>query len=190
MKPIIIDNFLPDLMHKHIQKDIELIEYNMLTNVSGVKDKDIEIPNVNIVDNQLGLGKVIYDGGKGPIELERFPLYSVMLDYLEDSFELKIRKLFRMRIGISINVNKEGSHFPHVDFNFPHNTLLYYVNDCDGDTIFYEEFYNGSHPRKYNISMTNKPKANQAVLFNGLQYHSSSNPTNTPYRAAININFE
>ena len=78
MKPIIIDNFLPDLMHKHIQKDIELIEYNMLTNVSGVKDRDIEVPNVNIIDNQLGLGKVIFDGNKGPIELERFPLVVVV----------------------------------------------------------------------------------------------------------------
>ena len=188
MKPIIVDNFLPDIVHKSIQKDIEYIKYSMLTNVSGVKDREINASGVDFIDNQIGFGETIFDGNTGASD--NFGLYSLLLDSIEEKMNIKINKLFRMRVGVSINVNKPGSHLPHTDFHFPHNTVLYYVNDCNGDTIFYDEYYNGGHPNEYNVALRNKPTANQAVLFNGLQYHSSSNTTDAPYRAAVNINFE
>ena len=36
-------------------------------------------------------------------------------------------------------VGKEFIHDPHIDFDFPHIASIYYVNDSDGDTIFYNQ---------------------------------------------------
>ena len=29
----------------------------------------------------------------------------------------------------------------HVDLDFPHKSLIYYVNDSEGDTVFFEKDY-------------------------------------------------
>tara|TARA_B100001939_G_C16944189_1_gene619521 strand:+ start:2350 stop:2922 length:573 start_codon:yes stop_codon:yes gene_type:complete len=190
MKPLIIDNLLPDIIHKNISDDLLEQKYYVLDNLSGEKSPKQQIENISITDNQVGLGTTIFDGKVGVVDKERFGVYSLLIDYMQDKTDFKVHKLFRIRIGINLNINTQGTHNPHIDFKFPHNTLLFYVNDADGDTVFYEEFYNGYEQDKYNVQMTNTPKANQAVLFNGLQYHSSSNPIKSQYRAAININFE
>lgn len=190
MKPKIVDNLLPKIIHRNILEDIDKQKLYLLNNVSGEKQPNIKIDDVDLVNNQLGLGTVIYDGAEGVQDEFRFGVYSQILDYMQEAFEIKLQKLFRIRVGIGLNINVPGSHYPHIDFKFPHNTLLYYVNDSDGDTIFYDEFLGSVEHQEYHVQLKNKPTANQAVLFNGLQYHSSSNPTQVPYRAAININFE
>lgn len=191
MEPKIQDNLLPDLIHKNIQEDVLEQKFHVLTNLSGVpEDRDISIPNLEIAKSQVGLGTLIYDGAEGIVDNLRFPVYSQLIDFAQEAFEVKLKKLFRIRVGINLNVGTSGIHMPHTDWKFPHYTLLYYINDADGDTVFYNEFYGGNDWAQYTEQSRNTPKGNTGVLFNGLQYHSSSNPVNAPYRAAININFE
>lgn len=189
MKPKIINNFLPEVLHNRIQQYVYEQPFYIVKNISGEKNIERNIPGVNIVDNQLGLSSLIYDGQAGVVDKERFETYALILDVATQKFEVELNKIFRIRVGVGIDMGTPGSHLPHTDFDFEHYTLLYYIDGCDGDTIFYDQIKDGSYVDTFTIQMKNKPTANQAVLFNGLQYHSSSNPENALLRPAVNINF-
>ena len=81
-------------------------------------------------------------------------------------------------------------NIPHVDLATPHKTLIYYVNDSDGDTlIFKERYYGKADYSAKTIEKTITPKANRAVIFDGLKYHTGSVPTKNN-RIIINMNFD
>lgn len=71
-------------------------------------------------------------------------------------------------------------HDPHIDLNFPHIGLIYYINDSDGDTIFFEDDYATQIK-----SVT--PKKGRSVLFNGNIPHAAGIPTLGP-RCIVNFN--
>ena len=79
-------------------------------------------------------------------------------------------------------------HTPHVDFDRPHWTLIYYVNDSDGGTYFFKQKYNGTR-QKLEIDKVVEPRQGRFVLFDGLTYHTSSNPQYHDTRCVINFNF-
>tara|TARA_B100000085_G_scaffold273841_1_gene289760 strand:+ start:2747 stop:3301 length:555 start_codon:yes stop_codon:yes gene_type:complete len=63
----------------------------------------------------------------------------------------------------------------HTDANCDHCVMIYYVNDCDGETILHN---NGKI----------KPKRGRIVLFDGLIPHKIRYPTKG-YRCVLNFNF-
>ena len=79
------------------------------------------------------------------------------------------------------------SQVPHTDLKFengnsiPHLVCLYYVNDSDGPTFFYDN--------DLNVIEKVNPSRGTAVIFDGDTLHAGSNPILTPLRFAININF-
>lgn len=84
---------------------------------------------------------------------------------------------------------KEGVHqTAHVDLKYPHSVFLYYINDSDGDTVFFNEKYNGT---KQELTVANKisPEIGKGIVFDGLTYHSPTAPNKYPYRAVLNIDF-
>ena len=85
--------------------------------------------------------------------------------------------IYRVRLGCLLPDNLPH-HCPHVDFEEPHTTALYYVNETDGDTYFFE-------PKKGAVS----PKRGKMIVFNGLSKHASSSPSKG-YRIALNVNFK
>lgn len=107
----------------------------------------------------------------------------------EISKDLEIFHLIRVRVGMQTYIgDKNFAHGPHVDYFFPHKTLIYYVECDDGDTIFYKgEMKNdgGSLEVMDRVS----PERNSAVVFDGLIIHGSSSPFSTSRRIAITINY-
>jgi hypothetical protein len=111
----------------------------------------------------------------------------------------QLDKIMRIRVGMITVTHERIVHRPHVDFAVPHKTGLLYINDADGDTTFYKNKYDsdsGACPLKFMESLGDleieaqvSPKANRLVLFDGLQYHSSSTPTKVARRIAINFNY-
>ena len=71
----------------------------------------------------------------------------------------------------------------HVDMDIPHLTILYYVNDSDGDTFFFGKDINDG------ISRRITPKKNRAIIFDGLIYHAGSLPTANK-RVILNFNLK
>jgi len=121
-----------------------------------------------------------------------------MLSLLQEN--PKAKKPFRIRLGLITVTQKTVFHKPHVDFDYLHQTGLMYINDADGDTVFYKEHYDpecGLSSKEYleniqdklTVDTTITPKANTLVIFDGLQYHQSSTPTTVPKRITLNFNF-
>lgn len=103
------------------------------------------------------------------------PLYSIT-----EKLNITIWEILNARVFMMLaKGNKSITTYPHVDLNFPHIVCLYYVNDTDGDTVFYEG------DKEINRVT---PKKGRCVIFDGRIYHASSTPTLND-RAIINYNF-
>ena len=78
-------------------------------------------------------------------------------------------------------------HFPHKDLTKPATSLLYYVNDSDGDTFIFNET-DIDEP----LTLLNRisPKKNRAVVFNSNKMHASSSPRFSNIRSVISVVFE
>jgi 2OG-Fe(II) oxygenase superfamily len=115
--------------------------------------------------------------------------------YLE---KMNISKLVRIRGGMTTRTPYPVVHAPHVDWDNFHMTALYYVNDADGETIFYKETreetetmssFEWAKDRQFTVLQKVQPKADRMVLFDGRIYHSSTSPTTVDYRLTINYNW-
>jgi hypothetical protein len=124
--------------------------------------------------------------------------HSILIKALHDQ-NMSISKLIRIRVGLTTRTPHPIVHAPHVDWDNAHMTALYYVNDSDGDTVFYKDkrdetlpvsSYNWSKDHKFSIDTTVTPKADRMVMFEGLTYHSSTTPCNKDYRLVINYNWK
>lgn len=74
-------------------------------------------------------------------------------------------------------------HYPHIDNSEQGMmTAIYYVNDSDGDTYFFENYLE--------ITNTITPKKGRMVLFDSNKLHSSSSPINSEYRIVMNTVFK
>ena len=122
------------------------------------------------------------------------PYYN-KIDWIFDEFEkigLRKDQCIRVRAGLFFKHPDHSPHLCHVDAKLPHTTAVYYVNDCDGDLVIYNETYK-SHPWTVPLVPTeiNKfhPAQGKLVVFDGAHYHSSSYPTKKSMRLAITFNF-
>jgi hypothetical protein len=72
---------------------------------------------------------------------------------------------------------------PHTDFiNYDHTVIIYYVNNSDGKTLFFD--------KDLNIVKEVEPKAGRLLIFDGDNLHTSSNPVKSKYRFVINIDIK
>lgn len=115
----------------------------------------------------------------------------------KEKFDVILTNLMRLHtVFYPTNSNFKPDHFatPHVDWFKPHTSILYYLNDCDADTFFFDakintmEDYSNASTRKLNIIKRVTPKKNRAVLFDGSILHSASASTKFK-RVTVNLNF-
>ena len=115
--------------------------------------------------------------------------------YIKPLQSLKIKTLLTSRIQLQLPIITDKHYgLPHVDGvrSFPYNAAVYYVNDSDGDTVFFKETTKEISPDNINDDMniykTVSPKKGRLVVFPGDVYHSSGKPKND-VRCIINYNF-
>lgn len=100
-----------------------------------------------------------------------------------------------IRIRLSMKVYKQGFtinnyNLPHIDYNFPHKTAIFYLNNSDGPTWIFNERFNGQEePTEFTINEKINPRENGMILLDGLQYHTASNPIKSDRRVILNINY-
>jgi hypothetical protein len=97
---------------------------------------------------------------------------------------------FRCKVNLTTPYppyNNYEPHIPHTDMKYddgkkiPHLVCLYYINDCDGPTYFFNN--------EYKIIDMVQPAIGRAIIFDGSILHASSSPVLNPYRFIMNINF-
>lgn len=94
----------------------------------------------------------------------------------------------RTRSNTTFLCNEKRPSMPHVDAEYNHLALIYYVNDSDGDTLLYRNKYNKIEDNEMIVEHRISPKAGRAVLFDGNSYHSFCYPNINETRSVLNIN--
>jgi hypothetical protein len=123
-------------------------------------------------------------------------IFSYLYDYVHNNVfikflekhNIKCNRVLRAKLNFVSSAQEDGYQSPHVDVTYPHKVFLYYVNDSDGDTIMFNEKYDGTN-KSLTIMDKVSPEMGKAILFDGLTYHSPSTPKKFPYRIVINIAF-
>jgi hypothetical protein len=193
----VIDNFLPDLEFLKLQEHVLSVNFPWFycEHVSlAPEDNVIQVPLAVETD---GFHHIFYD--------KEYKVQSFTYDYLdnflkrlEESLGFTQEHLVRFRASMKspkVNFTEKNYNLPHVDYFFPHETMIYYLNDSDGDTrIFDQEFeattnnFGIGHHDTFTTKHQITPKANRLLWFNGFRYHTASNPINSNRRVILNIN--
>ena len=97
----------------------------------------------------------------------------------------------RSFLQLPLNLKNRSLDAPHVDADVDHMVVLYYVNDSDGDTVIYENLFEGYDKVPLLKDLKEKkrvtPKAGRVVLFNGKHWHTSCQPEHN-VRCVVNYN--
>ena len=89
---------------------------------------------------------------------------------------LNFKALIRARANLYTNVGRIVEHDPHTDYNWSHNSAVYFVNTNNGYTTL------GDGTKIESIK-------NRLVIFDGSTPHFSSTCTDKQARVTLNFNF-
>jgi hypothetical protein len=124
------------------------------------------------------------------------PYFNVIvpfLNYIRDNLGYSEFQFGRIKANLLL----KNPNYPANRYNIPHvdgeddniKTLLYYVNDSDGDTVFFNEKYS-KNTDNLSINTRVQPKSGTAVIFDSNYYHCSSPPIKNDLRCVINLVFK
>ena len=171
---------LDNIITKEEQEDFKNI-------LHGVKFNWFYIPDVtNVVNKQQQRPCLTH------MYMKNGHINSVWYDYVKkisDNVNKKLKKKLRpvqVRSFLQLSLNKkflgkEKIDTPHIDLDIPHTVYLYYVNDCDGDTVLYN--YKSKDKKDIPIFEDIKelkritPKQGRVVVFDGRYWHTAEQPT-------------
>lgn len=113
-----------------------------------------------------------------------------LLDWQNTLKKLNIpNKVYQMKANLYLQEQSSKPNPAHIDFYKPHQVVLYYVNNSDGDTILYDKVL-GEDPETLKEIERFHPNQGDFVVFDGLRYHSSSSPIENFHRCTLNFTID
>jgi hypothetical protein len=197
--PIVLDDVIPesfqDEVHTAIKTQVTW-QYEQATSM-GSKDSNNFIQGYDVIEDSNTIDGpqfthyALLNGQPSPaLQLIRPILYFVekKLDWIvTDIGRIKINSMTRN----GPNFTKDNYNIPHVDMPGPGLlSMVYYVNNSDGDTFLFNEFQNSNKVSSVSLKQRVTPKKGRAVIFDSNRFHASSNPINNSTRFVINFTFK
>jgi len=194
---IIVDEFFPKIQQRilelgTLEKNLEWLYVHSPATIDSKIDQDFIKNDEDIVSLNFGVFRhvLIYDA-----EITS-PIYELHLSniktLIEKKFKVEVESIDRMFFNFATPTGTKTKKYgiPHYDSETPNTKILiYYINDSDGDTVIFDEFFNGEiNSEKKTISQRIAPKKARAVMFDSNRYHAASWPSEVT-RRVININF-
>lgn len=172
----IIDNFIPEQFQNELlsifNSDKFLWTYQHCTYKSYVNNEPNKFKDVPFLGRQLS---------NENSQQQEYEYIAPLVYFIMEHTDLKIQKVLRSKANMILPSSDSRLHPPHIDSTIPNTyTLLYYINDVDGDTILFDNNF------KINKQIT--PKKGRAIIFPSSTLHCGSNPTSY-VRLAINMIF-
>ena len=191
------------------------LNYSMGENYQGTSGISNDFFNKHGIKNiyeQFQFYNLVFSNRERDFQKEHYHLLTLPLTLACLSIGLcyTFDHLIRIKANIQTKAPKEFEgryNKPHIDLS-PDElsvyqdtfTAIYYVNDSDGDTFFFEGQESGfttmlgdkENIQKYNnltIKKIVSPKQNKMVIFPAKTLHSGSHPINSTLRSVINYNF-
>lgn len=195
----IIDDIIPIGFQNELAQELDSSNfpyYFTPTINQNYKNKRYEDKNVT---DAPGWTHLVFDPDKNIVSSDMFPLIKNILFYLEKKANVEIEKIIRIRIRRTTQYpghTLEKYNPPHIDlkhYEKDYYSLVYYVDDSDGDTILFEDKYTDDIDSvmydKGKILKRIPPKKGRAVFFKGRIFHSGNCPVNFVKRTIINFDF-
>ena len=180
----IYDNFLTKSYHKEIKDILTSADFPWfyIPNISdGTDTRELK--------NEYGFYHLlINDKGQGNSNYTSF--FRPMLHQIMDI--TNTNKILKARCDMTTNKGIEKVHDTHVDFvdQTSYKSVIFYVNETDGDTTLFNERYTSDFKdRTQTIMKKVQPKENRLLVFEGDLLHTGSSPINYSNRILINCNF-
>ena len=80
--------------------------------------------------------------------------------------DLILQNIMLARVFITVPHQTDLKHYaPHIDIEVEHMVVIYFINDADGDTVFFESV---------------EPRKGRAIIFDGKIKHGGGIPKNGP----------
>lgn len=115
---------------------------------------------------------------------DNYTLSDFILNRFLERTNYPFKALYRSKANLQLK--SPASKFlyttPHIDENKEHKVLIYYANNCDGDTYIFADH------RTNNISRSVSPKKGRFVMFDGSFYHAAGLARISDFRLNINFN--
>tara|TARA_R110002020_G_scaffold4968_3_gene21240 strand:- start:1518 stop:2120 length:603 start_codon:yes stop_codon:yes gene_type:complete len=198
MKPLIIDNLLPSVYQNELENTISHLPF-YYTDSIGYDENSPKTEGYKFLDN-IGFSHALILDGK--IESQYWNVFKPILYFFTDKTGISIKDILRVRLRLTVqHPNRKDYLFnkPHTDLmghKGPYKTLVYYINDSDGNTYIFDKFLNRKEDLKetlknidQHIILKQKPKKGTGIYFEGHQYHSGNTPINYKSRYVINFDF-
>ena len=156
----IVDNFLPQDYFEYLQKMMLDHNFPWLYNA--------EVANRGEVNDHFYFTHNLFDNYK--------PTSSIFEEFIPFFKQLEMNALIRARGLLYTNQGRQIAHEKHTDYNFPHKTVVFYMNTNNG----YTEFGDGTKVESVE---------NRIVFFDGSIPHNSSTCTDQKIRVVVSLNY-
>lgn len=190
----IFDNLFTSEIEDKIEELALSQHYEDVDNLSYLKETNPQI-NLPLLFQEVAPGDKI----KGELQ----PYLRKILRLTKENSNISFGNAKRWKINKlspieDPSIDKWGVHVDQLE---PHYSIIYYVNDTNGDTIFYDNTLGDDYSKWTEILGINKdlsifseikrvpPKKGRIVIFDGKIFHRSSYPTSKD-RYIINFNVE
>lgn len=158
--------------------------YNKWVDQYPTRYHGVNIPDDNIVDS-FQFSHLFYHSGAA------MPTYNLVEPLIRNvTARLNIGHYHIDRVKANLTTKHDFSpekyQIPHVDTTPPCRSIIYYVNDSDGDTVMFNERC-GETFNKFTIKKQSKPVKGSIFAFDGSHYHAGRFPRENKTRIVINI---
>jgi len=183
----IVENFVSKAYQDHIAGLIERSELPLFFNLDTVSTKDPRIKTMwKLSDLSISYPQFTHNFIKNyDVTSTYWPhIEPIVFGLLAKNEVIAGMRLWRCKL----NLNSKATQFSDTQYFTPHVdvpskkgiTAIYYINDSDGDTLFFDE----------TMTITDRitPKKGTLVYFDNKIYHAGQPPRTSFYRSVINFN--
>lgn len=181
----LIDDLVPESYANILEHELSTqMPWYYTPSSSG--DVKIDLNDKNIVNfPQMHHVFVDSDGTTSPY----FNLIQPLVWFLEKHIRIKVKSLGRIKANLLLpgDSTLDNYNVPHIDHpNDDHISMVYYVNDSDGDTRIFDKTVEEGHENLNCIGQFN-PCKGRALVFKSNRFHASSPPVKANNRMIINF---
>ena len=179
----LIENFIAPAYQDHIESVLLGDNFQWYLHKSTVSAAYAGKSGKNVIDSPQFAHVFTVNG---EVLSQYWNLIQPLTFFLMERENVDTSKVARVKANINMQdpLFDPNTYFtPHIDCRDAKvfTTAIYYVNDADGDTLFFD--------KSGKITDRVTPKKGSLVYFDGHTMHAGQAPSKSPYRCLINFNF-
>jgi len=183
----IIENIVPESYQNILLEEIEKLPWYWYPSASGEVERD---PNDKNVVDAPQMQHVFCD--ESGVVSQYMNLIHPMIWFLEKELNLKVAALGRIKANLLMpgQSHLDNYNLPHIDSpNENSISMVYYVDDSDGDTRLFHKTVNEGIEGLLPIASV-APKKGRALIFKSNRFHASTPPVKYKRRLVLNYVME